>query len=132
MHPVNTDRERFRVRCDDLLVPGAADAVLALVDDAAVFAFAICVGSVARGTAVQGSDVDVYAELVRSTDDVDAYRRRLARFGIDFVMPPNGQSLERWVSSGDQMARSWVQEALVLADSSSAFGSLRSNLRWGG
>jgi len=41
MHPVNTDRERFRVRCDDLLVPGAADAVLALVDDPALFAFAM-------------------------------------------------------------------------------------------
>ena len=65
---------------------------------------------------------------VRGASDVDSVRRRLAPFGIDFVMPPDGQSLERWLRRGDSMARAWVAEALVLSDPSGAFGSLRSSL----
>jgi Nucleotidyltransferase domain len=80
MNAVNEDDKSFRARCDDLLVPGTADMVLGLVDDRSLFAFAICVGSVARGTAAPVSDVDIYAELVSSTTgDVDVYRRRRSR-----------------------------------------------------
>ena len=129
MSTASEDRETFRARCDRLLGPGAADLPLDLVGDPAVFSFAICVGSVARGTALEGSDVDVYAETVRSTTgDVDEYRRRLARFGIDFVMPPNGQSLARWLERGDPMARSWVVDALVLSDPYGAFAGIRDGM----
>jgi hypothetical protein len=126
------DRDTFRARCDRVLVPGAAEAVLAFVDDPIVFSFAICVGSVARGTARPGSDVDVYAEVSHvPAGDVNAPRRRLAPFGIDFVMPPSGHSLETWFGSGDPMARSWVAEALILFDPAGTFAALRSRLAAG-
>jgi predicted nucleotidyltransferase len=125
-----SDVDLFRTRCDALLEPGAADAILTLVSDAALFKFAICVGSVARGDVNKGSDVDLYAELAASdvslsVEGAIALGHRFGGLGIHLVVLPDGRTLEEEQARGSDLAQAWLQDALVIADPHGAFSALR-------